>query len=147
MWRNKPHNKTQKSPNQFATTSESPVTMEASVVNSNETKTRPKTTRMAPATTTTIITEVRLILTPTIRFSTIPPQTKRRIKKTENSDLSTHSVRPVVKLTIPRRNVIWEQTQLMDRLPGKDGRKDRIGSNKEKFKAIQIGIFKLQPKF
>ena len=33
-----------------------------------------------------------------------------KTKLTENLDLSTHSVRPVVKLTIPHRTVTWEQT-------------------------------------
>ena len=53
------------------------------------------------------------------------------IKKTENLDLSNYPVRPVVKQTIPQRNVTLEQTQLLDRLPGTDWGKDRGGSNKK----------------
>ena len=85
-------------------------------------------------------------LTPTIDFLTIPTQTKQIIKKTENLDLSTHPVRPVVKPTIPQRYYTTEQTQRTDRVPGTDNRKDRIKSNKEMPKRTQIGMFKLQPK-
>ena len=54
---------------------------------------------------------VRQILTPTTTFSTIPTQAKQMIKKTEDLNLSTHPVRPAVKLTTPQRNVTLEQTQ------------------------------------
>ena len=67
-------------------------------------------------------------------------------QKTENLDLSTHPVRPVVKLNIPQRNITLGQTQLIDCLSGTDGRMDRISSNKEVPKIIQMGKFKLQPK-
>ena len=36
---------------------------------------------------------------------------------TKEIDLSTHSVRPVVKITIPQRNVTSEQTQRTDASP------------------------------
>ena len=67
-------------------------------------------------------------------------------KKTENPDMSTHPLRRVIKLTVSQRNVILEQTQLIDRLPKTDDRKDRIRSNKEIPKTFQMGKFKLQPK-
>ena len=84
--------------------------------------------------------------TTTVKFSTIPTQTIQIIKKTEDLDLSTHPVRPLVKLTTPQRNVTLEQTQLTDRLLGIDGRKDKNNSNREMHKATQMGISKLQPK-
>ena len=62
-------------------------------------------------------------------------------------DLSTHPVRPVVKLNNPERNVTSEQTQPTDRPPGTDERKDRMKSNKEMPKTTQMGMFRLQPKF
>ena len=88
---------------------------------------------------------VKRTLTPTIKFSAIPTQTLRKIKKTEDLDLSTHPVRPVVKPAIPQKNVILEQMQRLDRLPGTDDRKDRIRSQKEMPKTMKMGIFKLQP--
>ena len=69
---------------------------------------------------------VRQTLTPTTIFPTIPTQTIQTTKNTKHLNLSTHPVRPVGNLTIPQRNVTLEQTQLIDRLPGTDGRKDRI---------------------
>ena len=147
LWHNKPHKKTQKRPNQLVTTEKNQVTTKTGAVNSNETKTRPKTTQLVPPTTTrALITVVRQTLTPTKRFSTTEPQLIQKIKQSENQDLSTHLVRPVVKLTIPRRNVTFEQTQLIDRLPGTNGRKEKIRSNKERPKTIQMQILKLQPK-
>ena len=55
-----------------------------------------------------------------------------------NQHLSTHTVRPVVKLTIPQRNVTLEQTQLVDHLDGKNDQKGRMGSNKETLKTVQM---------
>ena len=68
------------------------------------------------------------------------------IKKTEDLDLSTHPVRPVVKLSIPQINVTLEQTQRTDCFPGADDPKDKTKSNREMPKATQMGTFKLQPK-
>ena len=65
---------------------------------------------------------------------------------TEELDLSTNTVRPVVQLTIPQRNVIFEQTQRTDRLSGTDDRKDKIKSNREMPKATRMEMFKLRPK-
>ena len=55
-------------------------------------------------------------------------------------------MKPVIKLTIPKRNLILEQVQLIDHLPGTDGRKDRIRYTEEILKTIQMLMFKLQPK-
>ena len=99
-------------------------------VNSNEKKTKPEITRIVLTTTAKILV-VKQTLTPTKKFLTIPTQTIQRIKKTEDPDLSTHPVRPVVKLNPPQRNVTLEQTQRTDRFSGTDDSKDRIRSNKE----------------
>ena len=64
-------------------------------------------------------------LTPTIKFQTIATRTIQIIKETENLDLSTHPLRPVVELTNPQRNVTLEQTQRTDRLPGINDRKKK----------------------
>ena len=50
---------------------------------------------------------------------------------TKNQDLSTYPVSLVVKLTNPKINVILDQTQIIDCLHRKDGRKDRSGSTKK----------------
>ena len=71
---------------------------------------------------------------------------KRTIKETEDLDLSSHSVRPVVELTTPQRNVTLEQTKQTDRLPGIDDRKDKTKSNREMLKATQMGMSRLQPR-
>ena len=64
----------------------------------------------------------------------------RILKKTKNLDLSIQLVGPVVKVTIPQRNVILDQSQRTDRLSGTDDRKDKIKSNREMPKATQIGV-------
>ena len=73
-------------------------------------------------------------------------QTMQTFKRTEDLDLSTNPVRPVVKLTIPQRNVTLEQTQQKYRLSGTDGRKDKTKPKGEMPKASWMGIPKLQPK-
>ena len=65
---------------------------------------------------------VRKTLNPTIKFPTIPTQTIQTRTKTDDLDLSTHLVRPVVKLTTPEKNATLEQTQRTDHLPGIDDR-------------------------
>ena len=82
--------------NHLANFARSHVTIETSAVNSNEKKTKPEITRLVLKIATTIIV-FKQTLTPAINFSTIPTQTTRRIKKTEDLGLSTHPVRPVVK--------------------------------------------------
>ena len=79
-------------------------------------------------------------------FLTIPTQTLHLIKKTEDLDLSTNLVRPVVKLTIPLRNVTLEKTQRTDRLPETKDRKNKSKPNRELPKATQMAMFRLQPK-
>ena len=66
---------------------------------------------------------------------------------TENLDLSTHLVRILVEMTLSQRNATLEQMQLIDRLAGIDGRMDRIRSNKEMLRTIQMWTFELHPKF
>ena len=85
-------------------------------------------------------------LTPIIKFQTIPTRKIQIIKETEDLDLSTHPVRPVVELTVPKRNGTLEQTQRTDRLPGIDDRKDKTKPNSDMLKATQMGMSKLQPK-
>ena len=89
---------------------------------------------------------VKQILNPTMKFPITPTQTIQIIKKTEELDLSTHPVRPVVKLTTPRRNITSERMQQTDRLLGTNDRKDKIKSKKEMPKATQMGLSKVQPK-
>ena len=60
-------------------------------------------------------------LTPTIKFQLIPKLTIQIIKETEDQDLSSHPVRPVVELTTPQRNATLQQTQQKDTFPGFDG--------------------------
>ena len=105
------------------------VTTKTSAVNSNERSTRPKTIWVVPVLPAVTITVVRQDLTPTIRFPKLPTQIIQITEMTQNLDLSTYPVRPEVKLTIPQRNATLEQTQLIDRLPRTDGRKDRINVN------------------
>ena len=143
LWRNKPHTKTQKSPNQLATTAKNQVIIAISAVDSNENKTKPERTRIVPPITTV---KVAKTLAPTKKLLRIPMQTIQIFKRKEDLHLSTYLVRPVVKLTIPQRNLILEQTQRIDRLPGTNDQKDKIKSNREMPKATQMAIFKLQPK-
>ena len=89
---------------------------------------------------------VKQTLTPTVNFPTRPTQKIQTIKNTEDLDLSTHPERLVVKPTIPQTNVILEQIQQTDRLPGIDDGKDKTKSSRERLKATQMGMFKLQPK-
>ena len=97
-------------------------------------------------TKTTILKVVEQTLTPTIKFLTIQTETIQIIKKIENPDLSTHFVRPVVKLTIQQRNATLEQTQRTECFPGTDDRKNKIKSNREMPKATQMEMFQLQLK-
>ena len=85
-------------------------------------------------------------LTPIIKFQTIPTRTIQIVKETEDLDLSTNHVRPVVELTTPQRNATLKQTQRTDRLPEIDGQKDKTNSNTEMLKATQMGTSKLRPR-
>ena len=90
---------------------------------------------------------VKQTLTPTTKFPLIPMQTKQKIKKTEDLDLSTHPVRPVVEQITSESNVTLEPTQRTDRLPVKDDPKDKTKSSRQRLKATRAGMPKLQPKF
>ena len=124
-----------KSPNQLATIAKSQVTIKISAVNSSKKRTTPETTRIVPTIPTKSMVVVKQTLTPTVKFPTISTQTNWIIKKTENLHLSAHLLRPVANLTTPQRNVTLEQTQLLDRLLGIDGRKDKTKSSREMLKA------------
>ena len=123
----------------------SQVTIETSAVNSNEKKTKPEITWVVLIITMLVVT--RTLTRTTRNFLTIPAQTIRIIKKTEDLDLCTQPLRPVIELTTPQRNVTLEQMQQTDRHPGIDDRKDKTNSNRELLKATQMGMSKLQPKF
>ena len=105
------------------------VTLEISAVNSNEKKTKSKITRIVPKTKTIIMIVLKQTVTPTIKFQSIPTRTIQIIKETEDLDLSSHPVIPVVEVTTPQRNFTFEQMQLTDLLLGIDGRKDKTKSN------------------
>ena len=96
------------------------VTIKISAVNSNEKKAKPETIRIVQTKTMVVPNKT---LTPTTKFQTIPQRTIQRIKETEDLDLSSHPVRPVVELTTPQRKATLEQTEQTDRLPeSKTGR-------------------------
>ena len=61
----------------------------------------------------------------------------------ESQKLFTHPVRHVVRETIPQRDAIMEPMQPIDRLPGREDRKDKIRSKKELFKMTQMKIARL----
>ena len=64
----------------------------------------------------------------------------------QSHKLSTQPVRHVVKQTIPQRDAIVEPMQPIDRLPGREDRKDKIRSKKEPVKMAQLKLIRLQPK-
>ena len=64
----------------------------------------------------------------------------------ESQQLFTHPVRHVAKQTIPQRTAIKEPMQPIDRLPGREDRKDKIRSRKEPIEMTQIKLLRLQPK-
>ena len=108
------------------------VTIEINAVNSNEKKTKPEITRIVPIRPTITMVVPKKSPTLTIRFRKITTRTLQIIKETEDLDLSSHPVRPVVELTTPqKKKVTLEQTQQTDRLPGIDDRKDKTKSKKK----------------
>ena len=64
----------------------------------------------------------------------------------ESQRLFTHPVRNVARQTIPQRTAIMEPMQPIDRLPGREDRKDKITSKKEPNKFTQMKLLRLQPK-
>ena len=79
-------------------------------------------------------------------MSTILTTTETVTDPKESQELFTHSMRHVARQTIPQRNVIMEPMQQIDRLPGREDRKDKIRSKKEPIKLIRIKLLRLQPK-
>ena len=68
-------------------------------------------------------------------MSTIPTTTTETVTELKESQkLFTHPVRHVVRQTIPQRDAIMEPMQPIDRLPGREDRKDKIRSTKEPIK-------------
>ena len=146
LWHNKSHNKTLKSPNQRATNAKNQLTIKISAVNSNEKKTKSKITRIVQEITIIKVVVTKQTPTPTIKFQAITRRLIQTIRETEDLNLSSHPVRPVVELTTPQRIITLEQTQQTDRLPGIDNRKDKTKSNREMLKESQMRMSKLQPK-
>ena len=74
--------------------------------------------------------------------------TKTVTEPKESQKLLTHPVRHVARQTVPQRNVIMEPMQLIDRLPGRKDRKDKIRSKKEPIKMtrMKLKLLRLQPK-
>ena len=79
-------------------------------------KTKPEQMRIVP---TIKMVVPKRTLTPATKFRTKLKRILQIIKETEDLDLSSHPVRPVVELTTPQRNATLEQTQQTDRLPKK----------------------------
>ena len=71
----------------------------------------------------------------------------KKIKETENRELSFHPVRHVVEITTPQRNATLEQMQQTERRHGIDDRKDRTKVNRIMLETTQTASSKLQPKF
>ena len=74
------------------------------------------------------MTPITLTQTSTIILTATTTKTVTEPK--ESRKLFTHPVRHVVKQTTPQRNVTLEPMQPIDRLPGREDRKDKIGSKK-----------------
>ena len=98
-------------------------------VNSNDKKTKSEITRKVSKIITLKMVVLKQTLTPTIKSPAIPTRTIQIIKATENLDLSTQPVTPVVELTTPQGNVTLEETQRTHRLQGIDDRKDKTKLN------------------
>ena len=93
--------------------------MEISVVNSNERKTKSKTTRIVTAIATIMV--VRQTLTPAIGFTNIQTQTRQTIGMTDNQKLSISLVRSVVKPNIPRQKSYFEGNTTNRQIPRSKG--------------------------
>ena len=73
-------------------------------------------------------------LTRTAMSTILTSATETVIEPKANQKLFTHPVRHVARQTIPQRNVIMEPMQQIDRLHGREDRKDKIRSKKEPIK-------------
>ena len=79
--------------------------------------------------------------TSTILTTTTTTETVTEPK--ESQKLFIHPVRHVARQTIPQRDAILEPMQPIDRLPGREDRKDKIRSKKEPIKMTQMKIARL----
>ena len=84
-------------------------------------------------------------LTQTAMSTNLTTTTETVTESKESQKLITHPVRHVARQTIPQGNVIMEPMQLIDRLPGREDRKDKIRSKKEPIKITRMKLFSLQP--
>ena len=85
-------------------------------------------------------------LTRTAMSTILTSATETVIEPKANQKLFTHPVRHVARQTIPQRNVIMEPMQQIDRLHGREDRKDKIRSKKEPIKMTQMKLPRLQLK-
>ena len=85
-------------------------------------------------------------LTWTATSTTITTTTKTVTEPKESQKLNIYPVRHVARQTIPQRTATTEQMQPIDRLLGKEDRKDKIRSKKESIKLTRMKLLKLQPK-
>ena len=67
-------------------------------------------------------------------------------KRAEKKPLFTHPVKHVARQTIQLRNATTEPMQPIDRLPGREDRKNKIRSKKEPIKMTRVKLLRLQPK-
>ena len=80
-------------------------------------------------------------------MSTILTTTTETVTEPKDSQkLLTHPVRHVARQTNPQTIAIMEPMQPIDRLPGKEDRKDKIKSKKEPIKKTQMKLLRLHPK-
>ena len=84
---------------------------------------------------------IRLTQRATSTILTTTTETVTELK--ESQKLFAHPVRHVVRQTIPQRDAIMEPMQPIDRLPGKEDRKDKIRFKKELFKMTKMKIARL----
>ena len=91
-------------------------------------------------------TVMSIPLTRTATSTILTTTTETVTDPKESQEPFTHPVRHVVRQTIPQRNAIMEPTQPIDRLPGREERKDKIRSKKVPIKMTQMKLLRLQPK-
>ena len=65
---------------------------------------------------------------------------------TENQALSSNPVRPVAKRTKPRKNDFLEPMQQIDRVLGIEDRWNKIKTNNETHRSLQLKVSRLRPK-
>ena len=93
-------------------------------------------------------TETVTPITPTrtVMSTIITTTTKTVTEPIERQKLFIHPVRHVERQTTRQRNATVEPMQPIDRLPGKEDRKDKIRSKKEPIKMTPMKQPRLQPK-